>query len=76
MGLAKTLKDVAAAKQLLRDALVPFQPLADKHITQREKFGGHLDELKALLVKKKVHVVRSADGRLQPGPLSPWRETA
>src|SRR5262249_29067491 len=25
--------------------------------------------------KKKVHVVRSADGRLQPGPLAPWRET-
>ena len=75
MGLAKTLKDVAAAEQLLRDALVPFQPLADKHIIQREEFGRHLDELKALLVRRRVHVVRSADGRLQPGPLSPWRET-
>ncbi len=73
--LCKTLRDVAAAEQLLRDALVPFQPLADKHITQRKEFGGHLDELKVLLVRKRVHVVKSADGRLEPGPLSPWRET-
>jgi len=63
------------AEWLLRDALVPFQSLADRRVTAREEFSGHLDELKALLVKKKVHVVRSADGRLQPGPLAPWRET-
>jgi ParB-like nuclease family protein len=73
--LCKTLRDVAAAEQLLHDALVPFQPLADKYVTRREEFGQHLGELKALLVKKKVHVVKSADGRLLPGPLSPWRET-
>jgi hypothetical protein len=73
--LCKTLRDVATAEQLLRDALVPFQPLADKYVIRREEFGQHLDELKALLVKKKVHVVRSADAGLQPGPLAPWRET-
>ena len=73
--LDKTIRDIATAEQLLRDALVPFQPLDDKRITRREEFGEHLDQLKRLLVKKKVHVVRSASGRLQPGPLSPWRET-
>lgn len=73
--LAKTLRDVFAAESLLRDALVPFQPLGDKHISRREQFAEHLDQLRALLVRRKVHVVRSADGRLVPGPLSPWRET-
>jgi hypothetical protein len=73
--LDHTIRSIAVAERLLRDALVPFQPLADKHITQRKEFGGHLDELKVLLVRKRVHVVKSADGRLQPGPLSPWRQT-
>jgi ParB-like chromosome segregation protein Spo0J len=73
--LDHAIRSIAVAEQLLRDALVPFQPLADRRVAAREEFGRHLDELKSLLVKKKVHVVRSADGHLQPGPLSPWRET-
>jgi ParB-like chromosome segregation protein Spo0J len=73
--LDRTIRSVATAERLLRDALVPFQPLDDKRVTRREEFGEHLQELRALLVTHKVHVVRSADGRLLPGPLSPWRET-
>jgi ParB-like chromosome segregation protein Spo0J len=73
--LDKTIRDIAVAEQLLRDSLVPFQPLDDRRITSREKFGQHLTDLKQLLVRKKVHTVRSAEGRLVAGPLSPWRET-
>ncbi len=72
--LDKTLRDIALAEQLLRDALVPFQPLDDQRITDRGGFGQHLDGLKRLLVKKKVHVVRS-DGRFSAAPLAAWRET-
>jgi ParB-like chromosome segregation protein Spo0J len=72
--LDKTLRDIALAEQLLRDALVPFQPLDDQRITDRERFRQHLDGLKQLLVKKKVHVVRS-DGRFSAAPLAPWRDT-
>jgi len=73
--LDKTMRDIAVAEGLLRDALVPFQPLADRLVTRRDVFGQHLDGLRVLLVKHEVHVVRSADGRLLPGPLAPWRET-
>jgi hypothetical protein len=73
--LDKTIRDIAVAERLLRDDLVPFQPLDEKRITDRDDFGEHLDGLKRLLVKKKVHLVRGADGRLQPGQLSLWRET-
>jgi ParB-like chromosome segregation protein Spo0J len=73
--LDKTIRDIAVAERLLRDAMVPFQALADRRVTEREEFGRHLDHLRELLVRHRVHLVRSADGGLQPGPLSPWRET-
>jgi ParB-like chromosome segregation protein Spo0J len=73
--LDKAIRDIAVAEQLLRDSLVPFQPLDDKRIARREEFAEHLDELKKLLVRKKVHSVHTSDGRLIAGPLSPWRET-
>jgi hypothetical protein len=73
--LDKAIRDIAVAEQLLRDSLVPFAPLDDKRIARREEFAQHLDELKKLLVKKKVHSVRTSDGGLIAGPLSPWRET-
>jgi len=72
--LDKTLRDIAVAERQLRDALVPFQPLDDKRIADREDFGRHLDGLKQLLLKKKVHVIRSEKG-LVAGPLSPWAAT-
>jgi ParB-like chromosome segregation protein Spo0J len=73
--LDHTIRSIAVAERLLRDALVPFQPLADRRVTEREEFMSHLEQLKALLVRKRVHVVRSADVGLQVGPLAPWRET-
>jgi len=73
--LDHTMRSVALAEQLLHDALVPFQALDDKRLSRREDFGQHLADLQALLVKHRVHVVRSADGRLLPGTLAPWRET-
>lgn len=72
--LDHTMRSIAVAERL-RSALVPFQPLDDKRMSRREEFGQHLDELQALLVKHRVHVVRSSDGRLRPGALAPWRET-
>ena len=73
--LDKAIRDIAVAEQLLRDSLVPFEPLNDRRITRREEFAEHLDEQKGLLVNNKVHVVRTSEGRLIAGPLSPWRET-
>ena len=73
--LDKSIRDIAAAEQLLCDSLVPFEPLNDRRITRREEFGEHLEELKRLLVRKKVHTLRTAEGGLIAGPLSPWRET-
>jgi len=73
--LDKSIRDIAVAEQLLRDALIPFEPLDDKRITHREDFAEHLDGLRNLLVRKKVRSVRTAEGRLIAGPLSPWRET-
>jgi ParB-like chromosome segregation protein Spo0J len=73
--LDKTIRDIAVAERLLCDARVPFQPLADRRVTRRDEFGQHLEGLRAQLVKHRVHVVRSADGRLLAGPLAPWRET-
>lgn len=73
--LDKTIRDTAVAEQLLRESLVPFQPLDEIRIVHREQFAEHLDGLRKLLVKHKVHVVKGADGKPQVGPLSPWRET-
>jgi hypothetical protein len=73
--LDHTMRSIAVAERLLHDALVPFRPLDDKRVSRREEFGEHLAGLQALLVKHRVHVVRSADGRLLPGMLAPWRET-
>jgi hypothetical protein len=70
--LDKTLRDIAVAEQLLRDSLITFEPLNDRRITRREEFAEHLDEQKGLLV---THVVRTSEGRLAAGHLSPWRET-
>ena len=63
--LDKSIRDIAVAEQLLRDALVPFAPLDEKRITRREDFAEHLDRLRNLLVRKKVHSVRTAVGRHQ-----------
>jgi len=73
--LDKTIRDIAVAEELLRGSLVPFESLDDRRITRREDFGEHLDDLKALLVRKKVHAIRTSEGRLIAGSLSPWRET-
>lgn len=73
--LDKTLRDIAVAERLLQDALVPFRPLDDKRIGEREEFAHHLDDLKRLLVRKKVHTIKSGEGRFACGPLAPWRET-
>jgi len=73
--LDKTIRDIAVAEQLLRGSLVPFESLDDRRITRREDFGEHLDDLKALLVRKKVHAIRTSEGRLIAGSLSRWRET-
>lgn len=61
----KTIRDITVAEQLLKDSLVPFQPLDDKRICQRAEFGEHLDGLKRLLAKHKIGADR----------LSPWSET-
>jgi ParB-like chromosome segregation protein Spo0J len=73
--LDKTIRDIAVAEELLRGSLVPFESLDDRRITRREDFGEHLDDLKALLVRKKVHAIRTSEGRVIAGSLSPWRET-
>ncbi len=72
--LAKVLRDTVIAEQLLHQALVPFQPLDDKEITDRAQIYEHLEGLKALLLKRGVNVVKTERG-LAVGPLSPWRET-
>jgi len=72
--LDKTIRDIQVAERLLRDALVPFQPLNERRLTRREEFGAHLDALKRLLVRRKVHVVKTESGPVA-GQLSPWCET-
>jgi ParB-like chromosome segregation protein Spo0J len=72
--LDKTIRDIQVAERLLRDALVPFQPLDERRLARREEFGSHLDVLKRLLVKRKVHVVKTESGAVA-GQLSPWCET-
>jgi ParB-like chromosome segregation protein Spo0J len=72
--LDKTIRDIQVAERLLRDALVPFQPLDERRLTRREEFGAHLDVLKRLLVRRKVHVVKTESGPIA-GQLSPWCET-
>jgi len=73
--LDKTLRDIAVAEQLLRESLVPFQPLDERWILHREQFVEHLDGLRKLLVKHKTHTIKGADGKPIVGPLSPWRES-
>ncbi len=72
--LHKILRDIGVAERMLREALVPFEPLDSKRLTTREGFHQHLDGLKRLLVKRKVHTIK-VNGRLEVGTLSPWRET-
>jgi ParB/RepB/Spo0J family partition protein len=73
--LDKTIRDIDVAERLLREAEVPFEPLAERLVTDREEFRRHLDGLRELLVRHSVHVVRSSDGNVVPGPLAPWRDT-
>jgi ParB/RepB/Spo0J family partition protein len=73
--LDKTIRDIAVAEQLLRDSLVPFQPLNERRILHREEFAEHLDGLRKLLVRHKTHTVKGADGKPIAGPLSHWRES-
>ena len=73
--LDKTIRDIAVAEQLLRDSLVPFQPLDEKRILHREEFVEHLDGLRKLLVRHKTHTVKGPNGKPIAGPLSPWRES-
>jgi len=73
--LDKTIRDIAVAEQLLRDSLVPFQPLDERRILHREEFAEHLDALRKLLVKHKTHTVKGPDGKPIASPLAHWRET-
>ena len=72
--LDKTIRDIQVAEGLLRDALVPFERLDERRLTRREEFDSHLDALKRLLVKRKVHFVKTESGPVA-GQLSPWCET-
>jgi len=72
--VAKILRDVQRAEQLLHKASIPFQPLEEKRVTDRADFDRHLERLKTLLIEHKVHV-KQADGKVVCGPLSPWSET-
>ena len=72
--LDKNIRDIQVAERLLRDSLVPFQPLDDLRIRRREEFREHLDVLKRLLVKHRVNVVRTESGPAV-GQLSLWHET-
>ena len=71
----KTIRDIAMAEQLLRESLVPFEPLDEKRIVHRQEFVQHLDGLREMLVKHKTHIVNGADGKPVAKPLSRWRET-
>jgi len=73
--LDKTIRDIAVAEQLLRNSLVPFQPLDERRILHREEFAEHLDCLRELLVRHKTHTVKGADGKPIAGQLSHWRES-
>ena len=72
--LGKCLADTASAQQQLKNALVPFQPLEDKRIRRREEIFEHLEELKRLLVRHKVNVLRTERGPVS-GQLSRWSDT-
>jgi ParB/RepB/Spo0J family partition protein len=61
----KVLQDIENAERILREALVPFQPLDDKRIERREQFQEHLAELRSLL---RWH-------RIEAETLSTWAET-
>ncbi len=74
IGLDKTLRDIAVAERLLTNAHIPFQPLAEKQITERAAFAQHLDDLAQLLIAGKIHVLK-VDGRLVTRTLAPWHET-
>lgn len=72
--VAKVLQDTVIAEQLLHETRVPFLPLEDKRVTDRAQVYEHLEELKTLLLRNNLNVVKTAAGRAV-GPLSPWRET-
>ncbi|HEY7202428.1 MAG TPA: ParB N-terminal domain-containing protein [Candidatus Dormibacteraeota bacterium] len=72
--LAKSLQDITVAERLLGDAGVPFVPLEERRITDRDGFHQHLADLKRRLVESGVHVVRAGD-ELVCRPLSAWRTT-
>jgi len=74
LQLDHVVRSAFRAEQLLRDSLVPFQPLDDKHVEHREEFVQHLDGLKHLLLKHKVHVIKTEFGP-EVAPLAPWSET-
>src|ERR1700694_2120435 len=71
--LDKTIRDIRVAERLLRDALVPFQPLNERRLTRREEFGAHLGVLKRLLLRRMDHVGKTG-ARPAAGQLSPWCE--
>ena len=73
--LDKTIRDIAVAERLLRDSLVPFQPLDEMRILHRDQFVEHLDGLRKLLIKHKTHIIKGPDGKPTVRPLSPWRES-
>ncbi len=70
----KTLRDIAVAEQLLREALVTFRPLADKWVTAAAEIDDHLESLRTLLLKHKLHVIKTERGPAVAS-LSPWRDT-
>jgi ParB/RepB/Spo0J family partition protein len=72
--LAKSIKDIERAEQLLAEHSIPFQPLSSKEVKDRSDLENHLASLKALLLEHKVHLVRS-ETEPRVAPLSPWRET-
>ena len=74
LQLDHVVRSAFRAEQLLRDSLVPFQPLDDKRIEHREEFVQHLDGLKRLLLKHKIHVIKTESGP-EVAPLAPWSET-
>jgi len=74
LQLDHIVRSAFRAEQLLRDSLVPFQPLDDRRIEHREEFVQHLDGLKRLLLTHKVHVIKTESGP-EVAPLAPWSET-
>src|SRR5260370_5793106 len=72
--LDKTIRDITVAEQLLRNSLVPFQPLDERRTLHREEFAEPLDALRNLLVKHTTHTLKGADGKPIAGPFAHWRD--